>query len=222
MSVVRGRPPKRRQQDRVHKMLRENIVERLAGHEQPGEQHRRADLGQQGGVGRDRDLPPGGCPGDDDAEHLALSLEDLLPHYCGQFGIVVHRAEEPEDQGGVLARQAGAHGLQRRLQVGAKASRVGRRGGGRGLASMRGGRPRPRALPCPASGGRWWPCWTGPALPPPRWSSGRSRTRPAARGWRAGSRPRGSHRDRLVPPPEPLESKRCRTLTTASVQIVSI
>jgi len=96
-------------------VLCESIVERLAGHEQPGEQHRRADLGEQCPVGRRRDIPPGGCPGDDGAEHLALGVEHLLSYRLGEFRIAVHRCEEPEDERGVLARQAGAHDLKRRL-----------------------------------------------------------------------------------------------------------
>ena len=135
-------------------MLGEGIVERLAGHEQPGEQHGRADLGEQRAVGRRRDITPGGGPGDDGAEHLALGLEDLLPDRVGELGVAVHRAEEPEDQRGVPARQAGAHGLKRRLQVRAQAAGVGR--GSRGLAGVPpDGRDHQRRLirPPPVDGG---------------------------------------------------------------------
>jgi hypothetical protein len=59
---VRWLRPAKCQQDRVNKMLRESIVERLAGHEQPGEQRSRADLGEQCPIGRRRDIPPGSGP----------------------------------------------------------------------------------------------------------------------------------------------------------------
>lgn len=106
-------------------MLGEGTVERLAGHEQPGEQHGRADLGEQLAVGRRPGIPPGDGLGDDGVEHLALGEQHLLPHDVGKLRVAVHGDEEPQDERGILARQAGAHGLQRRQQVRAQAAGVG-------------------------------------------------------------------------------------------------
>jgi hypothetical protein len=151
---MRGRPPECRQQDSVNKMPGEGIVERLAGHEQPREQDGRADLSEQCPVGRRRDIPPGGCPGDDSAEHLALGLEHLVPDRAGELGITVHGGDEPEDERCVLARQAGAHDLKRRQQVRAQAAGVGC--GSSGLAGVppdRRDHERCLARPSPVDGG---------------------------------------------------------------------